>query len=290
MIFTENEQSINEQSIKERTDQVLVMPPITTVRKFVTVAPGVEIYTERRTLSKTTNPTETILFVHGLGCSINTYYPIFALILSERPESTLLAFDWSGCGLSPHARPTSTIHDLIGDVDKVVELEAPEGPLVVVGHSAGAHLITHWLTSPAIISPHTPRVRSAIFIGGPINVPVSALLMRLVDAVESTRGLLALEDQFLPLLLGPETVESKPLAIALMRGILVGHSKEGFIASVRALAGIDDEGPLLWERLPKALRVLFIGGRDDPSVKPDLIKKFSDKAQGSQVVILDMGQ
>jgi pimeloyl-ACP methyl ester carboxylesterase len=269
------------------------MPPITTVRKFVTVAPGVEIYTERRTLSKTTNPTETILFVHGLGCSINIYYPIFALILSERPESTLLAFDWSGCGLSPRARPTLTIRDLIGDVDKVVELEAPEGPLVVVGHSAGAHLITRWLTSPAIISPHTSRVRSAIFIGGPVYIPISPTLAQvqrqLADFV-STQELHNLEDQIIPLLLGPDTMESKPLAVALMRGTFLGYSKEGYAAAVRALEGIGDEGPLLWERLPKALRALFIGGRDDPLILPDVTRGFASEVQGSQVVILDMGQ
>jgi pimeloyl-ACP methyl ester carboxylesterase len=272
------------------------MTPITTIRKFVTVAPGVEIYTERRTFSATTNPTETILFIHGLGGSINIFYPVFAAILSSRPESTLLAYDWFGCGLSPYAsvsRPTPTAHDLINDIDQLVELEAPEGPLIVIAHSAGTILAIRWFTSPAINSRHISRINSTVLIGGPIALPVTPAVVhmqrQLADVV-STRGPHELLDQVLPISLGPATIEGNPLAVALVRSIMAGHSKEGYAAALRAFSKVSDEGPLLWERLPKAMRILFIGGRDDLSVGPEILKGFAGEVQGSQVVILDVGQ
>jgi pimeloyl-ACP methyl ester carboxylesterase len=272
------------------------MEPITTVRKLVTVAPGVEIYTERRTLPTTTNPTETILFVHGLGCSINSFYPVFSPILSARPKSTLLAYDWSGCGLSPFpgaSRPTLTARNLVDDLDKLVELEASEGPLIVISHSAGVILTIRWLTSPAIGSLHIARIKSAIFIGGPVAVPVPPMIAQaqyhLADVVLEGRSY-ELEEHLMPKLLGPSTRESNPLAVALMRCILVGHNRKGLAEAMIALTNVGSEGPLLWERFPEALSVLFIGGKEDLFVRPDALEEMARGVKGSQIVIFDLGQ
>jgi len=78
-------------------------------------------------------------------------------------------------------------------------------------------------------------------------------------------------------------------SVALLRSVLVGHSKEGCAAAIRAVAGIGDDGPFLWERFPQGLRALFLGGNEDELVPPGTLKSIAGEVHGSQTVILDVG-
>lgn len=268
----------------------------TTIRKLITVTPGVEIYTERRTLSTTVHPKETIVFVHGLGCSLNVFYPIFGSIIAARPESTLLAYDWPGNGTSTFpvsTRPNPTFNDFISDLDNLISLEAPEGPLTIIAHSAGTFVASRWLTSPHINSPHVPRVRSVIMIAGPLQMPVPEAVVQMQKGMADTvlqAGVHGVEEIITANVLGPTTMREKPMAVALLRSILFSSSKEGYAASIRAMAGASDEGAILWRNLAKDVRVLFIGGKEDAFISHDVLKAISGEVQGSELVMLDLGQ
>ncbi len=58
---------------------------------------------------------------------------------------------------------------MLADLDALLAVETPTGPLVIAAHSAGTILATRWLLKA---SPAVQRVTRVIFIGGPPESPV----------------------------------------------------------------------------------------------------------------------
>lgn len=86
-------------------------------------------YSLRRT------PAETVVFLHGLGCSKRDFQGAF-----DHPELTdyaLLAFDFPGCGDSPYPENlTLNIDDLV-EITHLVLAALQVKDIVLVGHSMG---------------------------------------------------------------------------------------------------------------------------------------------------------
>lgn len=103
-------------------------------------------------------------------------------------------------------------------------------------------------------------------------------------------GIHVVEEMMTQTVLGATTMKNNPMAVVLFRSVLMSNTKEGYAASVRATTGAGDEGAILWEKLPKSARILFIGGKEDTVIAPDILKAVSAEVLGSQLVMLDFGQ
>ncbi|EIW57146.1 uncharacterized protein TRAVEDRAFT_48197 [Trametes versicolor FP-101664 SS1] len=118
------------------------------VTKLLEVSTGAKLYTECWQIAGAAQPTQTIVCIHGLGSSSAVFYPVVKPLLSSFPDAHILAYDRAGSGLSPLPDygnvPLSLSHMLV-DLDALVSVEAPTGPLVIVAHSAGIIVTTRWL-------------------------------------------------------------------------------------------------------------------------------------------------
>ncbi|SFQ25733.1 Pimeloyl-ACP methyl ester carboxylesterase [Amycolatopsis arida] len=88
-------------------------------------------------------PELTVVGVHGFALSQRSWHfqrrDLAALRL---PRVRQVYYDHRGHGLSGEAIPeTSTIEQLAADLDAVLRAVAPEGPIVLVGHSMGGMVI-----------------------------------------------------------------------------------------------------------------------------------------------------
>ena len=78
---------------------------------------------------------ETILYLHGLGCSKNDF--LRATTTGDLQAYTLVAFDFPGCGNSSYPENiTLGIDDLV-EITNIIVSKISLGDLVVIGHSMG---------------------------------------------------------------------------------------------------------------------------------------------------------
>lgn len=253
------------------------------VTKLVEVSTGAKLYTERWQIVGAAQPAQTIVCIHGLGSSSAVFYPVVKPLLSYFPDVHILAYDRAGSGLSPlpdyGGVPLSVSH-MLADLDALLTVEAPTGPLVMVAHSAGTILTTRWLLKA---SPAVRRVTRVIFLGGPPDAPIppeiSEIRLRMAGALE-TAGTPSVTDSTLPLVLGRTTMASRPLAVAAVRAITLAQDGVSFGAAIRALdRDIGAGGTKIdWEALQTKFRVLAICGDEDLLVKPSDIARYLDKS------------
>lgn len=207
--------------------------------QLLTLPGGVQLYTERVTAAEvpTDQITSTIILVHGLDLAVSTWYPIYGTLVSAFPESALLAYDWSGSGSSP-AHPSRresglTFAHLVGDLDALIAQETSTGPVTLIAHSAGSSIATQFLLSS---TKHTSRITHAVFIGGPLEIPVDPSVTTLQYDVArkiDESGWAPLIDSRLVYTAGPTTVNSRPVAAALLRAVAIAQPRGTVLASER---------------------------------------------------------
>ncbi|OLR90587.1 alpha/beta fold hydrolase [Actinokineospora bangkokensis] len=111
------------------------------------------------------DPALTVVFVHGFALSrLCWHFQREALAALTAPRVRQVLFDLRSHGRSARATgPTSTIEQLAADLDEVLRVAAPTGPLVLVGHSMGG------MTIMALAERHpdlfADRVRGVALIG-----------------------------------------------------------------------------------------------------------------------------
>ena len=110
-------------------------------------------------------PALTVVFVHGFAMSrLCWHFQRRDLAAQSEPRVRQVLYDHRSHGRSARARAdTSTIEQLAADLDEVIRVVAPTGPLVLVGHSMGGMTIM-------ALAEHNPRlfvdrVRGVAFIG-----------------------------------------------------------------------------------------------------------------------------
>ncbi len=78
---------------------------------------------------------ETILYLHGLGCSKDDF--LGATTADEMEAYTLAAFDFPGCGNSSYTENLALGIDDLVEITNIFVSRLPLGDFVVVGHSMG---------------------------------------------------------------------------------------------------------------------------------------------------------
>jgi len=267
------------------------MPSPSVTSKFISLSnEGPIVYTERVSLFHGEAPfCRTIILVHGLDGTVNTFHPIYAPLLTGLPSgSVLLAYDWSGSGLSPARKGSPpSIYDLVGDLETLIDSEVPTGFIDIIAHSAGTFLAVELLLS---LSSVLSRVIHVALIAGPSAIPLSPQMVALQEqfaSVVEKQGIPALVDGFCPMLLGETTLKENPLAVTVVRSVCMTQSSKRFSTAVRALSSYGAQRmPYVFENIPTDVKVLFIGGTEDKMVSLEVLDQISKRIKGSRVVSL----
>ncbi|KAF7790301.1 hypothetical protein EIP86_001255 [Pleurotus ostreatoroseus] len=271
---------------------------VSVTTKAITGPGGSRIHVERRK-PEGTSPQRSVLLIHGLGGTVDVFYPIYVSLLSAIPDATLLSFDWPGHGASslpahavsdaPNHRPLA-LADLLASIEAVIASEAPNGPISIIAHSAGSLLALSLLDKASLAL--LARLSHAAFLGGPMDLPfppeVVARQQGMAGLVASS-GQAVLVDALLPALTGTTTMRARPLAAALVRATTMGQSKEGYAAGILAFAEGFKDATVRWETLPKDVRLLVIGGSEDQFVDPSSLGAIANKMGAQHATVQDVG-
>ncbi len=107
-------------------------------------------------------PPATFLLVHGLGSSSHIW-DLVAPRLAERHR--VLAIDQRGHGESQQPEDGYDFQSVVTDLAEFIASTAPDGPLVVVGHSWGASVALHFAVA------HPERCQGLVLVDGGTGSP-----------------------------------------------------------------------------------------------------------------------
>jgi pimeloyl-ACP methyl ester carboxylesterase len=198
-----------------------------------------------------------VLFVHGLGGSLNTWTPLLPAlgrVRCIRPELPGAARSMQAYAMgeaTPHkGRLSTAVHvEALLRVCDVLRVDAAH----VVGHSYGTLIAQHLaVREPA-------RVRSLTLFGALAEpAPAARETMRARAAAVRAQGMLDAAEMTAHAALSAHTRETDALAVAFVRESLAAHDAEGYARNCLALAE-SQAAPAEQIRCP----VLIVGGEDD---------------------------
>jgi len=86
----------------------------------------------------------TIIFESGLGTPLNNWDRIQTSISANYKT---IAYDRKGIGQSPATENPRTLENLVNDLDNLISQNRIDGPIVLVGHSLGGHIVRKYQQS-----------------------------------------------------------------------------------------------------------------------------------------------
>ena len=86
----------------------------------------------------------TIVFESGLGTPLNNWDSIQTRISGNYKT---ISYDRKGIGQSPATDNPRTIGNLVNDLDILISQNKIDGPIVLVGHSLGGHIVRKYQQS-----------------------------------------------------------------------------------------------------------------------------------------------
>ncbi|KAI5459155.1 5-carboxymethyl-2-hydroxymuconate delta-isomerase [Mariannaea sp. PMI_226] len=225
---------------------------------------------------------EHIVFVHGLGGSLETWIPLISS-LSLAESYSIHLFDLEGHGLSPtHPLDEVTLESIAADIRGVFDQAqiSEANPATLVAHSMGALAAMRFsLDSPKF-------VKKLVLIGPPAS-PLSesaARGFRDQAAVVRSKGLDAVIDDIVASSLSKQSQAKNPLATAALRLSILGQEPESYAKALWALSRATKE--LNVEELQA--NTLIIAGDEDVAVSPRaLCEKYNERIKTSTLVVLN---
>lgn len=167
-----------------------------------------------------------VVLIHGLG-GATTVYDAQAAALAE--DHTVLRYDLSGHGRSPHAGPAS-IDRWVAELAALLDAEGI-GETAIVAHSMGT------LVAATFAAAHPERVGRLALLG-PVRAqgPQAKEATRARARTVRSGGMSAVADTIVAAATSEETRTQRPLAAALVRELLLGQDPDGYAAACEALA------------------------------------------------------
>jgi pimeloyl-ACP methyl ester carboxylesterase len=261
----------------------------------------------------------TVVFVHGYTLSMaswafqrRTLAAELATANGHRPAARLVFYDQRGHGSSGRgAADRSTIEQLAGDLDSVLEARAAAGPVVLVGHSMGGMTIMGLAAlRPDLFGPRVVAVALVSTSSGNLAelsfglpelltrvraafLPVAAWTMRRRPAVaERTRWVAADLVSAVTRLLSFASSDIDPALTHYVDAMIAGTPVDVIAEFYPALAGFDETGSL--QPLRRIPTLVLTGDRDKmiPKEHSELIVDGlggADQPNVELVVVPDAG-
>ncbi|KAI2464410.1 alpha/beta-hydrolase [Annulohypoxylon bovei var. microspora] len=193
------------------------------------------------------NGSRTILFIHGLGGTTNSYQPL----VSDLLDFDLVRFDYAGHGRSS-VPSSSSIESYVADGEAIIN-HLGLNDMIVVGHSFGALISLH------LAAKHPDKVKGVVAIGpvGPFPEAVQkALAAR--SATVRMQGMTAVADTVVLNAFSTKSLRDRKGEIALAREMLTRQDPEGYALAVDALAR--SSAPV-WSQISG--KVIVLSGEED---------------------------
>ena len=230
-----------------------------------------------RTVVEDEGEGDTVVCVHGLGGSTNTFTPLMPALARHR----VIRVDMPGSARSQRVEGPLTIERFVETLlSMCTRLNVTRAHWV--GHSLGTIVCQHVAVTAAKL------VRS-IALFGPLIAPPeavrTAIRARAAKArAEGTAGMHEIALGLVNAAVSAETRQRSPLAVAFVRESLMRQDADGYARTCDALA----EAPAAAvERIEAP--VLLVTGDEDGVAPPQQVRAFADKlhaARSTRVVVL----
>lgn len=181
------------------------------------------LYQERRGTGA-----ETLVFVHGLGGTTNTWYPQ-ATVLTR--DFATLAYDLRGSGRSPLVGSLTFANHIEDLVDLI---EGIGGRAHVAAHSMGTIVAQH-------LAAMRPDLVASLVLAGGFPAPPEAARNAIRDRAAKVRaeGMASIADAIVAGGTSEDTRTNNPAAAAFVRESILAQSAEGYAANCEALAAVE---------------------------------------------------
>ena len=251
--------------------------------RWVTARDGVRLHVEVDEADRPDAP--TVVLVHGWTCDLDTWhYQRLAL----RGRARLVLVDLRSHGASGRARPSrSTLDDLADDLARVIAEVAPDGPLVLVGHSMGGMTIMQLAADdPDLVR---DRVRGVVLVGTSAGdlLRTSPVLRQLRPLLRATPPAVDWARRFNSYsvtrrwAVGPDADEK----YADMSDQMISRARTHvFLDFYPAFGGLD-----LYHALPAlgTAEVVVVCGTDDLLTPPRHARRLAEEIPGARLELVD---
>ncbi|KAL6407107.1 putative protein yisK [Ilyonectria robusta] len=225
---------------------------------------------------------EQLVFVHGLGGTLDYWTPLVSTLSLTNSEShSLHLFDLEGHGLSPtHPLSDLTIESFASDIMSVFEAAkvSPSNPGTLIAHSLGClAAIKFTLDNPAL-------VKKLVFLGPPPSPLPEAAVGEVYAraALVRSKGMRAVVDAVVEAETSNQSKEVNPVAVTAVKLSLLGQDPESYAKACWALARATQT---LNVRSITAKTFIITGGEDKVS-PPALCEKYSTEIEDCHLVVL----
>ncbi len=218
---------------------------------------------------------ETLVLVHGLGGSTNTWYPQAQVL---RRDFRLVAYDLAGAARSPVPDAISIeshVRDLLGIIDQA------GGRVHLAGHSLGTIICQH------VAAAHPEKVASLALIG-PFAQPPEAARAGLRERAAKARaegmakGMAGIAEAIVAGGTAADVRMHQPAAVAFVRESIMAQPPEGYARNCEALAAAVSAD---LSRI--ACPVLLITGDEDRTAPAETARAMASAINGADVRVLD---
>jgi len=214
---------------------------------------------------------EPLIFVHGLGGTVNTWYPQTQVL---KRDHRLICYDLAGSGRSAVADSIS-IESHVEDLLRVMERSGAKS-VHLAGHSMGTIVCQH-------LAAKAPEKVASMILVGALPAPTDAARQALRDRAAKARseGMAAIAEAIAAAGTASDTKVHQPTAVAFVRESLMAQNPEGYGRNCEALANAvaADHGAI---QCP----VLLITGEEDRTGPVAVARALSSAIQRAELQIL----
>jgi pimeloyl-ACP methyl ester carboxylesterase len=215
---------------------------------------------------------DAVIFVHGLGGTSNVFTPQLQALGGRY---RVVRPDLPGSGRSPAGGPLS----IGGFADAVVRLARGLGieRAHFVGHSMGTIVCQH-------VAVNEPRLARSLALFGPLLAPPDPARQAMRERAAKARaeGMAGIADAIVQGATSGDTKATNPVAVALVRELLMRQDAEGYARTCEALAAAEAADV---RRI--ACPTLLVTGDEDAVAAPSTVRAMAEQIGGARVVILN---
>jgi len=214
---------------------------------------------------------DAVVFVHGLGGTSNVFTPQ-QLALVGRYRTVRPDLPGSGRSLASGPLSIGGFADAIVRMARVLGIERAH----LVGHSLGTIVCQH-------IAVNEPRLVRSLALFGPILAPPDAARQAMRERAAKARaeGMAPIADAIVQGATSGDTKASNPVAVALVRELLLRQDAEGYARTCEALAGAAAADV---KRI--ACPTLLVTGDEDGVASPSNARAMAEQINGARVIVL----
>ena len=214
-----------------------------------------------------------VVLSHALGLDLHMWDDLAARLAATH---TVLRYDHRGHGESARPPGPYTMDALVDDAARVVR-EWGRGPVAWIGLSMGG------MVGQGLAVRHPELLRGVVLANTTARYPeaaASAWAARIAAVQQG--GMAAVVDAVVERYLHADWRASHPEAAAALRAVLLRADPAGYVASCRAVAGVDWLDRLSTVTLP----TLVIAGGRDAGATPAMAREIADRIAGAEIEII----